>query len=74
MYSATEQASNDGADDPRDDVEWYVRKFRLETAEDQWTANPEVPAVRSGKWLVAVAAVVIGLSALLALATFAVGP
>jgi hypothetical protein len=73
MYSATDHASPD-ADRPSDDVEWYVRKFRLETAEEQWVAQPEVPAVRSGKWLLAVAVVVLGLSALLALATFAVGP
>jgi hypothetical protein len=72
MYSATDHASPN-ANSPGDGVEWYVRKFRLETAEDRWTAEPEVPAVRSGKWLLAVAVVVLGLSALLALATFAVG-
>ncbi len=71
MYPATDHVPTD-ADPPRDDVEWYVRKFRLETAEDAGLGQPEVPPVRSGKWLLVVAALVIGLSALLALATFAV--
>jgi len=69
MYPATNHVSTHAGDD----VEWYVRKFRLETEEERGLAQPEVPAVRSAKWLLAVAALVIGLSALLALATFAVG-
>jgi hypothetical protein len=69
MYPATNHLPTDAE---RDDVDWYVRKFRLETTEGDGDAPLEVPEVRSRKWLVAVAVVVIGLSALLALATFAV--
>jgi hypothetical protein len=70
MYPATDHLPDDAE---HDDVDWYVRKFRLETAEAD--APLEVPEVRSRKWLVVVAVLVIGLSGLLALATFAVsGP
>ena len=70
MYPATDHLPTDAE---HDDVDWYVRKFRLETAEGLAREAPvEVPEVRSRKWLVAVVVMVIGLSALLALATFAV--
>jgi hypothetical protein len=74
MYPATNPLPSD-AERANDGVEWYVRKFRLEGAEAELrvdAAPPEVPEVRGRKWLVAVVALVIGLSALLALATFAV--
>jgi hypothetical protein len=73
MYPVTEQLPTDT--ERGHDVDWYVRKFRLESSESDVRHELlplEVPEVRSRKWLFAVAAVVIGLSALLALATFAV--
>ena len=72
MYPMTEQLPTDA--EHAQDVDWYVRKFRLESTEDVHNEMLplDVPEVRSRKWLFAVAAVVIGLSALLALATFAV--
>jgi hypothetical protein len=73
MYQATEHLPTDA--ERVDDVNWYVRKFRLENSEDAARSESlplEVPEVRSRKWLFAVIAVVIGLSAVLALATFAV--
>lgn len=74
MYPATEHLPTE-ADRTDDSVDWYVRKFRLETSESEVrveSAKLEVPEVRSGKWLLVVAIFVIGLSVLLALATFAV--
>ena len=76
MYQATNHGQTEG-EHPGDGVDWYVRKFRLEAAEGQVrvpAAQPEVPEVRSRKWLLAVVAVVFGLSALLALASFLVTP
>jgi hypothetical protein len=73
MYPATDHLPNEAKRE--DDVDWYVRKFRLESTEIDACSDSlpvEVPEVRSRKWLVAVVAVVIGLSALLALATFVV--
>ena len=73
MYQATEHLPTDA--ERSDDVNWYVRKFRLENSEDDARSDSlplEVPEVRSRKWLFVVIAVVIGLSALLALASFAV--
>jgi hypothetical protein len=73
MYQATDHSPSEA--ERADDVDWYVRKFRLESAESDACSDSlpvEVPEVRSRKWLFAVIAVVIGLSALLALATFVV--
>jgi hypothetical protein len=73
MYQATEHLPSEA--ERADDVDWYVRKFRLESTENDACNDSlpvEVPEVRSRKWLFAVVAVVIGLSALLALATFVV--
>lgn len=69
MYPATDHLPVD-TKHADDGVDWYVRKFRLETAEND--AAVEVPEVRSRKWMIAVLVLVLGLSALLALATFAV--
>ena len=73
MYQATDHLPTEA--ERADDVNWYVRKFRLENSESDARSESlalEVPEVRSRKWLFAVVAVVVGLSALLALATFAV--
>jgi hypothetical protein len=73
MYQATDHLPADA--ERTDSVDWYVRKFRLENPENDARSDSlpvEVPEVRSRKWLFAVIAVVVGLSALLALATFAV--
>lgn len=73
MYQATEHLPTEA--ERADDVSWYVRKFRLENSENAARSEPlplEVPEVRSRKWLFVVIAAVIGLSALLALASFAV--
>ncbi len=79
MYPATDHLPTDAhtaqGDTQEDAVAWYVRKFRLETAEGEARADAallEVPEVRSRKWMLAVAAVVLVLSAVLALATYAV--
>jgi hypothetical protein len=73
MYQATDHLPSEA--ERTDDVDWYVRKFRLETAESDARGESlavEVPKVRSRKWMLAVVGVAIGLSALLALATFIV--
>jgi hypothetical protein len=71
MYPATDHLPAD-ATRSEANVDWYVRKFRLETAEAALGSDaiPEVPEVRSRKWLVVVVTVVMGVSGLLALATF----
>jgi hypothetical protein len=75
MYRATEHLPSE-SDTSADGVDWYVRKFRLESDEGgARLATPlEVPEVRSRKWLLGIFGAVLALSALLALATFATAP
>ena len=75
MDRATDQLPSEN-DTAADGVDWYVRKFRLESNEGgaRLAAPLEVPEVRSRKWLLGIFGAVLALSALLALATFVTAP